>query len=75
MDVRIGVVHTPKEITVDFDGSASDVTAALEAAFAGQVAALWLTDVKGRRVGVPADKIAYVEIDSDAAAKHVGFGP
>jgi hypothetical protein len=75
MDVRIGVVHTPKEITVDFDGSASDVTAALEAAFAGQVAVLWLTDVKGRRIGVPADKIAYVEIDSDAATKHVGFGP
>ena len=35
---------------------------------------LWLTDTKGRRVGVPADKIAYVEIAADAGGRKVGFG-
>ena len=35
---------------------------------------LWLTDNKGRRVGVPTDKIAYVEVAGDAAERRVGFG-
>jgi len=75
MDVRIGVVHTPKELTVEYDGSEQDVTAAVEQALGGGVPVLWLTDVKGRRVGIAADKIAYVEIEADGAAKRVGFGP
>jgi hypothetical protein len=75
MDVRIGVVHTPKELSLELDASASDVTSAVEAALGGSVSVLWLTDSKGRKVGVPTDKIAYVEIDGDAAAKRVGFGP
>ncbi|HZP29442.1 MAG TPA: DUF3107 domain-containing protein [Acidimicrobiia bacterium] len=75
MDVRIGVVHTPKELAVELDGSESDITEAVEAALGGSVAVLWLTDAKGRKVGVPSDKIAYVEIDADGAAKRVGFGP
>jgi len=33
-----------------------------------------LTDTKGRRVGVPADKIAYVEVAADAGGRKVGFG-
>jgi Protein of unknown function (DUF3107) len=36
---------------------------------------LWLTDVSGRRVGVPAERVAYVEIDLDGSTKRVGFGP
>jgi hypothetical protein len=75
MDVRIGVVHTPKELNLEVEGSESDVSAAVEAALTGGVTVLWLTDAKGRKVGVPVDKIAYVEIESDAAAKRVGFGP
>ena len=37
-------------------------------------ALLWLTDKKGRRVGVPVDKIAYVEVVTDAGGRKVGFG-
>ena len=36
---------------------------------------LWLTDVDGRRVGVPAERVAYVEIELNGATKRVGFGP
>jgi uncharacterized protein DUF3107 len=75
MDVRIGVVHTPKELNLELDGSESDVSSAVEAALGGGVYVLWLTDSKGRKVGVPSDKIAYVEIETDAATKRVGFGP
>ena len=35
---------------------------------------LWLTDTKGRRIGVPVDKIAYVEVAADAGGRKVGFG-
>lgn len=74
MDVKIGVVYTPREVTLEVDGSAADVTATIEAALSGAVSVLWLTDTKGRRVGVPADKIAYVEVGADEAVRQVGFG-
>jgi hypothetical protein len=35
---------------------------------------LWLTDRKGRRVGVPASRIAYVELGTPASERVVGFG-
>jgi hypothetical protein len=35
---------------------------------------LWLTDKRGRRVGVPAAKLAYVELDTGAETRRVGFG-
>jgi len=34
---------------------------------------LWLTDRRGRRVGVPANRIAYVEI-ARGEERRVGFG-
>jgi hypothetical protein len=76
MDVRIGVTDNPKEITVeladdiDVDGLVADV----ESAVGGDGAVLWLTDVRGRRVGVPADRVAYVDIGSDGGTNPVGFG-
>ncbi len=75
MDVRIGVTHTPKEITVELDDAADPaaVRADVEAAVDGSAAVLWLTDVRGRQVGVPADRIAYVDIGSDRSANPVGF--
>ena len=74
MDVRIGVLHTPKELTLEVAGSPEDVTAALERALAGGDGVLWLTDTKGRRVGVPGERVAYIEIDTEGEAKRVGFG-
>jgi hypothetical protein len=35
---------------------------------------LWLTDRKGRRVGIPVAKIAYVEMGEPTAERRVGFG-
>jgi len=34
---------------------------------------LWLTDSRGRRVGIPTDKLAYIEIDEENPEKRVGF--
>jgi hypothetical protein len=75
MDIRIGIVQSMKEIDVELPGDADrdqvmkDVEAALES---DQV--LWLTDRKGRRVGVPAARIAYVELGTPASDRVVGFG-
>ncbi len=35
---------------------------------------LWLTDRKGRRVGVPAARIAYIELGTSSSERIVGFG-
>ena len=35
---------------------------------------LWVDDRRGRRVAVPASKIAYVEIGSADGERRIGFG-
>ena len=75
MDVRIGVLHSPKELNVEVDGDAAELEESVNDALREDRSVLWLTDVSGRRVGVPAERVAYVEIDLDGSTKRVGFGP
>jgi hypothetical protein len=75
MDVRIGVLHCPKELTLEVDGDASELEASVNDTLRAERAVLWLTDVNGRRVGVPAERVAYVEIELNGSVKRVGFGP
>lgn len=74
MDVRIGVTHTPREIELEMADDGDAVAKAVETAIAAGDKLLWLTDRKGRRIGVPAAKIAYVEIGSATDERKVGFG-
>jgi hypothetical protein len=74
MEVRIGVVYTTRELTIETDDSADVVSGAVDTAVSNGDAMLWLTDAKGRRVGVPVDKLAYVEVAADAGGRKVGFG-
>lgn len=74
MEVRIGVLHSPKELSLEVEESADDVAKAFDAALKTDEGVLWLTDAKGRRVGVPADRVAYVELETASGAKRVGFG-
>ena len=75
MQVRIGVQQTPREIEVEVDvdddgqGLADQITKSL----GGDEPVLWLTDRRGRRVGVATEKISYVEIGSDVGDRRVGF--
>jgi len=73
MDVKIGVVYTPKELLIEVDGSVDELRATIDAALGGKDPMVWLIDKKGHRIGVPADKIAYVEIGSEEQ-RRVGFG-
>jgi len=75
MDVRIGVTYTPKEIEVEVadDTDRDQLVSAIEDAVSNEGRVLWLTDRKGRRVGVPSSKVAYVEIGADTHERRVGF--
>ena len=76
MDVRIGVTQTPKEIEVEL-AEGTDVealTKSIESTLSGGDGVLWLTDRRGRRVGVPAAKVAYVELNVTGDERRVGFG-
>lgn len=75
MDVRIGLTQTPKELEVqlDDDADAADLRKRVDKVLADG-STLWLTDRRGRQVGVPAEKLAYVEIGSPDDARRIGFG-
>ena len=75
MDVRIGVARTAKELEIELpdDADGEAVKAALADALKGDDEVLWLTDKRGRQVGIPADKIAYVEIGGEES-RTIGFG-
>ena len=71
MEVKIGVQHAPRELVVDTDESVDSVESTVaEAVASGGV--LTLTDSKHRKVMVPADKLAYVEIGGSIVGT-VGF--
>jgi hypothetical protein len=76
VDVRIGVIYTGKELEVDLpDGTDRDeISKLIDAAVSGTNPVLWLTDKKGKTVGVPSDRIAYVELGRANSDRKVGFG-
>ncbi|MEO6957709.1 MAG: DUF3107 domain-containing protein [Antricoccus sp.] len=73
MDIKIGVLHTPREIVLDSTQSQEEVATAVSDALGSSDGMLRLTDKRGRLVMVPTDRIAYVEI-AEADNRRVGFG-
>jgi hypothetical protein len=73
VDLRIGVVNVARELAVeladdtDSDALRDDIEAALMSE-----GMLWITDRHGKRVGVPVDKVAYVEVGS-GDNRRIGF--
>jgi hypothetical protein len=72
VEVKIGVQNASRELVLDSSESADDVAKAVTAALGGEEGVLTLSDARGRRVLVPVDKLAYVEIGS-ATSGAVGF--
>ncbi|GAA2072349.1 DUF3107 domain-containing protein [Streptomyces albiaxialis] len=73
MEVKIGVQHAPREIVIESKQAPEEVESAVSAALGSGSSLLSLTDEHGRKILVPSDRIAYVEIGEPAARK-VGFG-
>ncbi|MFB9777222.1 DUF3107 domain-containing protein [Brevibacterium otitidis] len=72
MEVKIGVRQAPRELVIETDATAEEITEQVNAALSSNET-LVLTDDRGRKVIVPADALAYVETGS--AQQHpVGFG-
>ena len=71
MEVKIGVQHVARELVLESTPSPQEVEKAIADALKADLGVLTLIDDKGRRVLVPADKLAYVEI---AEASHRPFG-
>ena len=72
MEVKIGVQNASRELVLESAESADDVAKAVSAALDGGDGVLTLSDSKGRRVIVPVEKLAYVEIGTSSTGA-VGF--
>jgi hypothetical protein len=76
VDVRIGVSQAPRELNIELSDETDrdELKAKVEAALAGATDVLWFTDKRGKDVGVPAAKIAYIELGSADGDRRIGFG-
>lgn len=72
MEVKIGVQHTNRELTLESTQTPAEVADAVAKALADPDGVLTLMDEKGRQVIIPAAKLAYIEI-AEATQRRVGF--
>jgi Protein of unknown function (DUF3107) len=75
VEVKIGIQSIPRELVVETEATSEEVERDLAAALAAQggPGLLTLTNQKGGRVLIPADKIAFIEFGGEPV-RRVGFG-
>jgi hypothetical protein len=76
MEVVLGVQSIERGLRVDLEEKdANALRKQIEEIFAkgtaGQI--LWITDRSGRVLGIPVDKLAYIELGAEKASRAVGF--
>jgi hypothetical protein len=72
VEVKIGVQYSARELVIDSGQTPDEVEKLLTAALAAG-GLLALTDDRGRKLLIPVDKLAYLEI-GEANERRVGFG-
>ncbi len=72
MDIRIGILNSPRELAFETNDSVAEIEAAVSAAVEKGTPLLALSDDKGKRYLVPTAAIGYVEIGSEST-RRVGF--
>lgn len=72
MEVKIGVQHVARELSVETSEEPDAILEGLNSALADD-AVFSLTDAKGHTVAVPAQKVAYLYFTAETGRK-VGFG-
>lgn len=76
MNVRIGIIHSARELDIDLPESVKhdDVVADVEKALSQPDGVLWIVDKRGGRWAISSPKIAYVEVGGGGEDRRVGFG-
>ncbi len=72
MEIRIGMLHAPRELSFESAATAADIEATVRTALESGHALVTLQDVKGKQFLIPSASIAYVEIGSEQS-RRVGF--
>lgn len=73
MEVKIGVQNVARELSIESDQTAAEITATVRAALGDPSGVLALTDNKGREVLVPVTSLAYIQVGESEIGR-VGFG-
>ncbi len=73
MEIKIGVQSATRELVLEVAKTADEILDDMQKAVSGDGGVLDLVDDRGRRVLVPGDKIAFVEI-GEPEVRRVGFG-
>jgi hypothetical protein len=73
VEVKIGVQNSARELTLESAQTAEEIERAVTEALNGKSALLTLVDDRGRRILVPSERLAYVEI-GEPSGRRVGFG-
>jgi Protein of unknown function (DUF3107) len=72
VEVKIGVQHASRELVIETSLSGDEIEAEVSKALTGEAGILALADTKGRRILVPSEKLAYVELGTPTSGQ-VGF--
>ncbi len=75
LDIRVGISESAREIDIEAEDSVTqeEIEKLVSDALKSNLPMMWLTDRKGRKVGIPVQKIAYIEIGPNKSERRVGF--
>lgn len=76
MDVRIGLVYSPRELEVELpdDTDVETLRAEVDRVLTADSGVLWLTDRKGAGYAIPAGRVTFVQIGQGGEKGRIGFG-
>jgi hypothetical protein len=72
VDIRIGILNSPRELAFESSQAAGEIEKAVSAAIEKGAPLVTFSDDKGKRYIVPTAAIGYVEIGTDTA-RRIGF--
>lgn len=72
MEIRIGILNAPRELSFESSQSADEVSGAVTSALDGGASTLRLADNKGTVFIIPTANLAYVELGSEGS-RRIGF--
>ena len=72
MEIRIGIVNTPRELNFETPDTAEAVQATVVKALEAGTTHMTFTDSKGNTVIVPTTSLAYIELGAEES-RRIGF--